>query len=360
MLNKDIEELSDEKLLELYKKTKRAFSYADAEQYALKILINSFYGCFSSPYFRYFEIKMAEATTTTGQQCVKGPEKYVTNKFKDVKHIGGDTDSCFFTYNEVIKKRFPNGSTMEENRDFIKTFNKKAIVPTIKTFYEDMCKSLNLRKNTFDMDFEIIADAAILVAKKRYVMNKVHEEGYDYTKEDGVQLKITGIDIVRSNTPMIVRDKLKELVELMLTSANNDNCIDFIDVFKKQFFKMSIDRVARPTGVNGVKKYKLGEKSVPINVRAALIYNKALRDYKLKHLPPIGEGEKIKYCYVKEPNIHGSNVIGFIGEMPEELMKTFEVDYELQFEKTVIGPIKHMFDAVKWSTEQNTNLSEWF
>lgn len=358
-----------------YEELEKLFTAKDSMQYALKIFMNSLYGAFSNAYFRYFSVDLSSAVTIMGQLCVKGPEHAVEKRFEGVKNRYIDTDSIFLDLDSVVNKRFPDGYTGEGSRDFIKDFAKQGITPVIETFYKELTETFNMRKNTYVMDYEVISDKTILVSKKKYVMNKVHEDGLDFDLSKMTPKKITGLDIIRSNTPMVVRHFLRGLLDDMLLSMDNGICIDKIAEFKAKFYKMTIGQVARPTGVNGLTKWAPTDKHVdvygnkitvevkkrtPINVRAARTYNKALKKYNLIEEPPIKEGEKIRYCYIKLPNAFRSNVMAFQGEPPKTILNKLRVDYDTQFQKTVLAPIEGLFDIFKWKTKRTTNLEEWF
>jgi DNA polymerase elongation subunit (family B) len=74
----------------------------------------------------------------------------------------------------------------------------------------------------------------------------------------------------------------------------------------------------------------------------------------------IGNGEKIKFLYLKKPNIIQENVISFIQDFPKELGLDKYIDYELQFEKSFIDPLKSILDAIGWSVEKSITLEDFF
>jgi len=269
-------------------------------------------------------------------------------------------NSIFIDLSKIVKKKFrDNTPEYEERREFLKQFCNKGVYPVIAGYYQEMVDTFNLKKNTYEMDFEVIADKSIFVAKKKYVMNKTHFDGYDYPEGES-ELKITGIEIVRSSTPMVVRDFLQKFVYKMINTMDHDTLVTDLADFKEEFKSMNFGQIARPTGVKGVNEYKLGQKSLPIHVRAALVYNKALKDMNLKAEQPISEGEKIRYCYIKQPNIFGENVIACIGQPPQAILDNIEIDIEMQWKKVVLSPIESFFNIFDWETEVMTTLDELF
>lgn len=336
------------------------YAAANAVQHALKIMMNSFYGVFSNEYFRYFDLRLASAVTCNGQVAIKGLMVHMENKLPQVPIIYADTDSLFLDMTKILKDRFGEDFTTVRARDFIKSFNKKVISPLVNAYYATLTESLNTYKNSLEMGYEVIADKTLFTVKKRYVMSLVHKDGYDLNLTGKPELKIRGVEIVRTSTPGWVRGKLKELVTLLMQTASNQDCLDFIDEFKEEFNQLSFDKVANPRTCNGIHKYSPGDKGIPIHVRAAHVFNQALREMKLKNYEPIRESDKIKFAYIKIPNKFGQNVIACKNQMPPEISEHFEIDHKLQFEKACLAPIRGIFDALQWSTERTASLESFF
>lgn len=338
------------------------YAAVNAVQYALKILLNSFYGVFSNEYFRYFDIRLASAVTCCGQVCIKGPAAYLESKLPQVPTVYSDTDSLFLDMTQVLEDRFDGDYTPPRSREFIKKFNKQIISPLIAEYYDKLSAGLNTFKNTYEMDCEVISDNTLFVGKKRYVMKLVWEVKAGNLDIDGKpELKIKGIEIVRTSTPGVVRKELKKLIGLLMKTNDNDTCIEFIEDFKQRFRKLNFLDVANPRTVNGLHKYSLGiTKGIPIHVRAAHVYNQALRELNLKNYEPIRESDKIRFAYIKVPNRFGENVIGCKNEMPPEIQEHFEIDFDLQFSKAALAPIQLIFDALEWTTEKTASLSSFF
>ena len=74
----------------------------------------------------------------------------------------------------------------------------------------------------------------------------------------------------------------------------------------------------------------------------------------------IGNGEKVKFLYLKKPNIIQENVISFIQDFPRELDLEKYVDYDLQFDKSFVEPLRTILDAIGWNVEKTVNLELFF
>ena len=103
------------------------------------------------------------------------------------------------------------------------------------------------------------------------------------------------------------------------------------------------------------------EKGTPIHIRGALLFNHYVKKNKLdKKYSLIGNGEKVKFLYLKKPNIIQENVISFIQDFPNELGLNKYVDYDLQFDKSFVEPLKAILDAIGWNVEKTVNLELFF
>ena len=332
---------------------------ADLFQYTMKILLNSGYGFLSNIHGRYFDIRIAEAITSNGQVCVRGATNTIINAYKDVSCIYNDTDSSFFSFEKIVNKRFQNKEiSTEQALNFCLKFGEQYIEPELKNFFKKMSENMNFRELTIGMESECVADTTLFVAKKRYIMNKVWDEGEFLVEKP--KRKIRGVEIVRSSTPMVVRNKLREVIDLIFKTRDNAILIDFITEFKKEFYEMPIDVIAFPRGVT-FSDYTIHSKGLPIGVRAAFTYNNLLKMKKLdEKYKSINDSDKIKFCYINKHNVTQSNVIGFINKMPIELIECYQVDYNEQFNKTFIQPITKIFKSLGWHVEKQNSLEDWF
>ena len=214
------------------------------------------------------------------------------------------------------------------------------------------------------MKRENIAERGFWKAKKRYVLNVWDSEGVRYNKP---KMKICGMDTQRSSTPQFFRGKLKDAFDIILTK-DNDAIFSFISEVKKQTREQDYTDIAFPRGCNGLTKYgdrrtiyTRDHSAVPIQVRAALLYNHYIKQNELDHkYQLIQEGEKIKFIYLKTPNPIKENVIGFFQEIPKELNLDQYVDYKIQFEKSFLEPLRKVLDAIGWQTERKTSLLSFY
>jgi DNA polymerase elongation subunit (family B) len=192
-------------------------------------------------------------------------------------------------------------------------------------------------------------------------MNVYNNEGVQYAKP---KLKVMGLEMIKSSTPSAIREKMKDVIELILQGTESD-VQNFIENFRKEFSKLPPEEISFPRGVNGLKEYSdpasIYKKGTPIHVKGALIYNNLLDKKQLsKKYPKIQEGEKLRFTYLKLPNIVNETVISYPGRLPQEFDLHRFVDYDMQFEKAFIEPIKIILDCVGWKTEEASDLTSFF
>lgn len=353
------------------KEEERKYKY-EAEKYhnlqlALKVTLNSAYGALGNEYFRFFDIRQAEAVTLSGQLSIRWIEKYLNlylNRFLRTENIDYviaiDTDSVYLNFGPVIKS-IPalEDKTTEQIAIFLDRLCSKKIEPYIDQSYQKLGDYMNVFEQKMVMARECIADKGLWTAKKRYILNVHNNEGVQYTEP---KLKVMGLECVRSSTPWVCRGKIEDALKIIMRGTQSE-LQKFIADFEKEFYQLDPADVAFPRGVNNIDKYvdsmKLFKKGTPIHVRGSIMYNQLLRDKGLlRRYNPIQEGDKIKFAYLKEPNYTGGNVISFLDHLPGQLKLHDCIDYGMQFQKTFLDPIQVILDTIGWTTDQASSLED--
>ncbi len=338
----------------------REINKLDNTQMAVKILLNSLYGALGNQYFRYFELRIAEGITLSGQLSIKWAEKamngYMNKMLKtdDDYVIAIDTDSLYVDMKPLVDAVKPKDPV-----SFIDKACEEKFVPMFAKSYEDMNNQMSGYENRMVMAREAIADKGIWTAKKRYILNVHNNEGVQYAEP---KLKIMGIEAVKSSTPQIVRDKFKKAYSIMLNSTEAD-LQKFVADFYEEFKSLPPEEVSFPRGVSDIEKwqdkYTIYKKGTPIHVRGALVYNKQIEKLNLS-IEGIKNGSKVKFCYLKMPNPVMENVISFNPFLPKEFGLHDHIDYEMQFNKTFKDPLKLVSDAINWELEHINSLEGFF
>lgn len=352
------------------KELQREISRLDNMQMAKKIQLNSAYGALGNDYFRWYDIKYAESITTSGQLSIRWIEKKINqylNKLLKTDNndyvIASDTDSIYVSLDRLVKFSYEDSSSVPKEKivAFLDKVCREKLEPYIDKCYEELAEYVCAYDQKMKMKRECIADKGIWTAKKRYILNVHDNEGVRYKEP---QLKIMGIEAVRSSTPATCRDYIKKTLNVIM-QKDEDSVISFIDDFRKKFHRMSFDDVAFPRGVKNLQKYvdaaSVYKKATPIHVRGALLYNNLIKQKKLENrYQAINNGDKVKFSYMKLPNPLHENVLAAPNGIPEEVDLDRYIDYDLQFEKGYLEPIRTILDAVGWQTEKTQTLEDFF
>ncbi|MBK02939.1 MAG: DNA polymerase [Acidimicrobiaceae bacterium] len=337
-------------------------------QMSKKILLNSAYGALANQYFLYYSPEQAEAITMSGQLSIRWIEKHINkyiNKLLSTEDndyvIAIDTDSIYVTFDKLVNTVLPKGTEIAKIVSFLDTVCKDKIESYIEESYKLLDTYLNAYEQKMFMEREVIADKGIWTAKKRYILNVYNNEGVSYKEP---KLKIMGLESVRSSTPEWCRDNLHELIKIIITT-NEKTVIKSIDEYRDQFKKLKFIDIAFPRSVRGLDKYKSSKdiyiKATPIHVRGVLLYNHFLREQKLTNkYELIRDGDKIKFAYLKEPNKIGENVIAISSILPKEFNLDKYIDYDTQFDKSFLQPVKNILNAIGWKSENVGSLESFF
>ena len=338
-------------------------------QMAKKISLNSAYGAIGNEHFRYYKTANAEAITLSGQVSIRWIENKMNgylNKLlstdKEDYVIASDTDSIYLNLGPLVNKFFASKSS--DKAAIVSLLNKiceEKLEPFIEKSYQELATYVSAYEQKMSMKRENIADRGIWTAKKRYILNVWDSEGVRYKEP---KMKIMGLETARSSTPAYFRDKLYAAFQIII-SKNNDELITFINGVRNETKERPYDEVAFPRGVNNLSKYRhpkdIYSKGTPIHVRGALLYNWYVKKYEVEHKHPfIQEGEKIKFMYLKTPNPLHENCISFFGELPKEFGIEKYVDYQTQFEKSFLEPLKNVLQCIGWTHEKVITIGSFF
>jgi DNA polymerase elongation subunit (family B) len=337
-------------------------------QQNLKITLNSAFGAMGNQHFRYFDQRIAEAVTTSGQLSIKWIEKEINRFLNELLKtdqdyvVAVDTDSVYITMDNLVKSVFGDNITDKTKViDFLDKVCSEKMEKIIDKSYQELADYMNVYDQKMVMKRENIADRALWTAKKRYIMNVYDSEGVRY---ETPKLKIMGIEAIRSSTPAACKERMKSLFQIIM-NGTEDDAIQYIDDFREEFKTLNAEDIFFPRSVRGMKKYhdaaQLYKKGTPVHVKGALLYNKLLKDNKLLgNYPIIQDGEKIKFAYLKKQNTVGGEVIAIPNQLPSEFELQDYIDYDKQFSKSFIEPMSSVMNAVGWQTERISTLEDFF
>ena len=338
-------------------------------QMAKKIQLNSAYGAIGNQYFRYYMLANAEAITLGGQFSIRWIEnrmnRYMNKVLKTENKdyvIASDTDSIYLHLGPLVQVIFKD---REKNVESIVSFLDKICEVEFEKYISSSYEALATYVNAYDqkmfMKRETIAERGIWTAKKRYMLNAWDIEGVRFAEP---KLKMMGIEAVKSSTPAPCRKMIKDAISIIMNESE-DNVQKYIRKMRSDFRNMDPAEIAFPRTCNNVEKYSnrltIYSKGTPMHVRGSLLFNHYLKQKNLEgKYNVINNGEKIKFCYLKNPNPIHENVISFINEFPKEFGLSQYIDYDLQFEKSFIEPLKAILDSIGWSVEKTATLESFF
>jgi len=350
----DYENTKDPKLL-------KDISKYNNIQLAKKISLNSAYGAIGNNWFRYYDLLVAEAITTSGQLSIRWIERSLNKYLNELLEtnnedyvIASDTDSVYITFDRLVNKVFEEGTDTAKIVAFMDTIARDKIEPFIDQSYQDLAKYVNAYEQKMQMAREAIADKGIWTAKKRYILNVWDMEGVKYKE---AQLKIMGIEAVKSSTPAPCRAKIKEGLSIIM-NGDEKELNTFIQDFREEFMNLPPEDIAYPRSVNGLTKFsdpnQMFGKGAPIHCKGAILYNHLVKKNKLgRKYPYIQEGDKIKFLHLRAPNIYQCTSISFMTQLPKELDFHKLINYDMQFEKSFVEPLNVIIEKINWLVDRS-------
>jgi len=338
-------------------------------QLAKKVSLNSAYGALGSQYFRFYDLRMALGVTTAGQLSIRWIENKINQymnsilKTESVDYvIASDTDSIYLNLGPLVQSAMGDRS-QDINRaiSFMDKVCETKIQPFIDKSYGELADYVKAYSQKMQMKREGLSNKGVWTAKKRYILNVYNNEGVQYKEP---QMKVMGLEMIKSSTPSAIREKMKAAIQLMMTGTEND-VQNFIANFREEFKRLPPEEISFPRGLNGLNTYSdsvtLYKKGTPIHVKGAILYNHNLKLMGLeKKYQKIQEGEKIKFTYLKMPNHFKDTVISFPSRIPKEFELDRYIDYDVQFDKAFLEPIRVILDCMKWKVEKNNSLEDFF
>ena len=328
----------------------------DNIQMSRKIALNSAYGAIGNQYFRYYDERMATAITTAGQLSIRWIENKVNeylNKILGTEDkdfvLASDTDSIYVVFDELIEKIKPKNPV-----DFLDRVGREKLEPFIEECYKELADYVKAYDQKMFMAREVIADKAIWTAKKRYILNVHDSEGVRYKEP---QLKVMGIEAVKSSTPAPCREMIKTALKIII-NEDEETLNTFIQSFRKTFMNLNPEDIAYPRSCNNLQKYKsesnIWSDGTPMHVKGALVYNYILkRDKLVNKYPLIQEGDKIKFIEVRTPNAYRTNVISFMTRLPKEFDLHSQINYDIMFDKSFVDPLTFILEQIGWNVDRS-------
>ena len=283
-------------------------AFWDKRQLVKKINLNSLYGAILNPGCRFFDIRIGQSTTLTGR-CITKHMAAKTNEiitgeydYRGDSVIYGDTDSVYFSAYQPLKKEIDAGNVPWTKDSVVQLYDSVA-EEVNKSFPKYMQQAFNCPATYGKIiagGREAVGSKGLFITKKRYAM-KI----YDLEGEPVDKIKAMGLDLKRSDTPAYIQDFLSDVLDKVLTGAEEEEVMDFIAGFRLEFKKMPGWEKGSPRRVNKLTEYHSREKrkgkvNMPGHVRAAINYNTLKKVYNDRYSMDIIDGQKCIVCKLKD------------------------------------------------------------
>ena len=288
--------------------------YWDKRQLVKKINLNSLYGAILNPGCRFFDNRIGQSTTLTGRQIVKHMagkiNEIITGEYdyKGKAVIYGDTDSCYFSAYPVLKKEIDTGKLPWTKETVVQLYDQIAdeVNHSFIKLMSDKFHCPKTRSDVIKAGREIVASKGLFITKKRYAVLYYDKEGKrsDVDGKPG-KIKVMGLDLKRSDTPVVIQDFLSKVLEKVLNGAGSEEVLQYITDFRTEFKTRPGWEKGSPKRANNITEYqakekKAGKANMPGHVRASLNWNTLKRMNGDKYSMAVTDGAKVIVCKVKD------------------------------------------------------------
>ncbi len=352
--------------------------YWDKRQLVKKINLNSLYGAILNPHCRFFDKRIGQSTTLTGRQIVKHMagkvNEIVTGEYdyRGKAIIYGDTDSCYFSAYKTLRKDIDAGHIPWTKDTIIQLYDQisEEVNSTFPKFMEESFHCPKSRGEVIKAGREIVASKGLFITKKRYAVLYYDKEGKrtDIENKPG-KIKAMGLDLKRSDTPEFIQNFLSDILEKVLTGAEEKLVLDFITDFRTNFKVRPGWEKGSPKRANKISEYrgkeeKAGKANMPGHVRASLNWNTLKRMYDDKYSMQITDGAKVIVCKLKDNPMGFTSVAYPVDELRlPQWFKDLPFNHE-EMESTIIdNKLENLIGVLGWdirSTEQTNTFNKLF
>ena len=352
--------------------------YWDKRQLVKKINLNSLYGAILNPGCRFFDNRIGQSTTLTGRAIARHMaakvNEIVTGEYDHVGRaiIYGDTDSCYFSAYVTLKKDINSGALPWTRESVVELYDTigEAVNDTFVKFMQDSFHCPRTRGDVIKAGREIVASKGLFITKKRYAVLYYDKEGKRADKDgQGGKIKAMGLDLKRSDTPVVIQDFLSEVLTRVLNGAEKEEVLEYITDFRTEFKTRPGWEKGSPKRANNITEYaskekKAGKTNMPGHVRASLNWNTLKRMMDDKYSMSITDGAKVIVCKVKDNPMGYTSVAYPVDELrlPQWFKDLPFNDSEM--ENAVIDEkLENLIGVLEWdisSTRSDNTFSKLF
>ena len=352
--------------------------YWDKRQLVKKINLNSLYGAILNPGCRFFDKRIGQSTTLTGRQIVKHMAGKVNEivtgdyDYRGKAIIYGDTDSCYFSAYKTLKTEIDAGHIPWTKESVIQLYDQisEEVNTTFPQFMLDTFHCPKSRGEVIKAGREIVGSKSLFITKKRYAVLYYDKEGKRADIEDKPgKIKAMGLDLKRSDTPEFIQNFLSDILEKVLTGADEQIVLDHISEFRLRFKSRPGWEKGSPKRANKITEYqdkekKAGKANMPGHVRASINWNTLKRMYNDKYSMGITDGAKVIVCKLKQNPLGFTSVAYPVDELRlPQWFKDLPFDHA-EMEQTIIdNKLDNLIGVLNWdvrSTEEKNTFNSLF
>ena len=329
-------------------------------QHVQKILLNSLYGALLSPSCRFHDKRVGQSVTLTGRLICKHMNSFVN------ENITGEYDHCGtgICYSDTDSSQFsawPTLKPMVDKKEI--TWDEKAAVKLYTAIGEKVNLSFtDFMRQTFNCPEEFgslikascesVGYRGLYIAKKRYAILNYYVDG-KFLPEP--KLKPMGLDLRRSDTPVICQKFLESLVITFLKEGNDQKIIDMINEFKNKFKMLPLHEQGTPKRINNITNYtamlnpnRKEKARIPGHVRAAINWN-TLREINQDRVHTrIVDGMKSVVCPLKPNMLNMTSIAYPIDEIHlPDWFKNLPFDHDTMIGAVVDKKIENLFGKLQ-------------
>lgn len=352
--------------------------YWDKRQLVKKINLNSLYGAILNPGCRFFDNRIGQSTTLTGRQIAK----HMASKVNEIitgeyNHVGkaviyGDTDSCYFSAYTTLKRDIEKGLIPWDKEKVIELYDTigDEVNGTFVKFMQDQFHVPRTRGEVIKAGREIVASKGLFITKKRYAVLYYDKEGKraDTGGSPG-KIKAMGLDLKRSDTPVVIQDFLSEVLTKVLTGVSKEEILEYITTFRTDFKTRPGWEKGSPKRANNITDYqnkekKAGKVNMPGHVRASINWNTLKRMFDDKYSMSITDGAKVIVCKVKSNPMQFTSVAYPVDELRlPQWFKDLPFDDAAMENAVIDEKLENLIGVLEWdisSTRNDNTFSKLF
>jgi DNA polymerase elongation subunit (family B) len=367
---------------------KKIIGFWDKRQLVKKISLNSLYGGLLNEHCRFYDHRLGQSTTLTGRTIARHMSAKTNEIIDNVyDHTGrsvlyGDTDSVYFSAYPILKDEIEAGEIVWNKESVVELYDVigEQVSDSFPQFLSEALNVPQNRGNVMKSGREIVAETALFVTKKRYAALVYDEEGNrrDVDGKDG-KLKITGLDLRRSDTPVIVQTFLTEVLKDVLALVDEETIIEKVRKFKQQFSELHPWEQGSPTAVNNLTRYtdalekslenkftefkKLSKTvanteklSIPGHVMASINWNRLRAVHNDLHTVKIVDGHKVNVCWLKDGNDMRMSSVAYPVEEPHlpDWFINLPFDTDSMMRSNVDKKVENLLGVLGWDLSRTT------